>query len=503
LDGSIPGTATAGKALVLNGSASVSGINALSATQLTGTIQTGAQPLITSVTSLDITGHDSSTTGLRLAGNLLLATAPQLNALVDGTASPTFANSTITGNLTLLGADGSTTGLILASTLVTATGAELNYVDTTPGTAAPFKAMVLDTNRNIANVNALSAAQLTGTIQTGSQPLITSVATLDITNAGLRLSGDLVTATATKLNYVDTTPGVAVASKALVLDTNSSITGIAAISATSITGTLQTPSQPNITSVGTLTSITTSGTLTMGSTTISETEISVLDSVTRGTAQPDKALVFDANTSIAGVNSLSTTKLAVGGPANSNLPLEVGSVLYQFSGSYAYSNADNAHGMVSMGNGQTGAYSLRADGRILCTGEIQITSDRRLKKNITNIELDLAKRFVQESRPVRYNWVSGDDIVEYGFVAQEIIKIEGINETVTVMPQPGLQEELEGDRVISPAGHKLTISTGKMIPLLTLCTRDLYTQIDERDVKIAALEERLARLEPLLARLDL
>jgi hypothetical protein len=393
--------------------------------------------------------------------------------------------------------------LILGSTLVTSTGTELNYVDTTPGTAAPFKALVLDTNRDISNINSLSAAQLTGTIQTGSQPLITSVSTLDITNAGLRLAGDLVTATATELNYVDTTPGVAAASKALVLDTNASVTGIAAISATSITGTLQTPAQPIITSVGTLTSITTSGTLTMGSTIISETEISVLDAVTRGTAQPDKALVFDANSSISGINTLSATKLAVGTPANSNLPLEVGSVLYQFSGAYAYNSSENSHGMVAMGNGQTGAYSLRADGRILCTGELQVTSDRRMKKNITNIELGAAKRFIQESRPVRFNWKGDDNIPEFGFIAQEVAQIEGVSELLAITPQPGLAEEIDENGLVSPADQKFSLATGKVIPLLTLTVKDLYSQIDSRDRKIASLEERLARLEIVLSHLDL
>ncbi|GMF39997.1 unnamed protein product [Phytophthora fragariaefolia] len=48
------------------------------------------------------------------------------------------------------------------------------------------------------------------------------------------------------------TEGSAAASKALVLNGSSSITGIASLSATSLTGTLQTAAQPNITSIGTL-----------------------------------------------------------------------------------------------------------------------------------------------------------------------------------------------------------------------------------------------------------
>ncbi|ETO80953.1 hypothetical protein F444_04651, partial [Phytophthora nicotianae P1976] len=47
--GDISGTAAVSKALVLNGTGDISGINSLSATSLTGTIQTAAQPNITSV----------------------------------------------------------------------------------------------------------------------------------------------------------------------------------------------------------------------------------------------------------------------------------------------------------------------------------------------------------------------------------------------------------------------------------------------------------------------
>jgi len=55
----------------------------------------------------------------------------------------------------------------------------------------------------------------------------------------------------------------------------------------------------------------------------------------------------------------------------------------------------------------------------------------------------------------------------------------------------------------SPADQKFSLATGKVIPLLTLCTKDLYSQIDERDTKIQLLEERLARLESVIANLEL
>ncbi|GMG15807.1 unnamed protein product [Phytophthora fragariaefolia] len=106
------------------------------------------------------------------------------------------------------------------------------------------------------------------------------------------------------------TEGSATASKALVLDSMLDISGINSLSATSLTGTLPTATQPNITSLGTLTSITTSGALTMGGISISSSEISVLDGVSPGTAQASKALVLNSSMNISGIGSLSATTLS-------------------------------------------------------------------------------------------------------------------------------------------------------------------------------------------------
>jgi hypothetical protein len=60
--------------------------------------------------------------------------------------------------------NGSTTGLKLGNVLVTATAVELNYTDTTPGTAEASKALIMDANRDIENINNLNAFTLNATI---------------------------------------------------------------------------------------------------------------------------------------------------------------------------------------------------------------------------------------------------------------------------------------------------------------------------------------------------
>lgn len=70
-----------------------------------------------------------------------------------------------------------------------------------------------------------------------------------VSTTGLTLNSTEITASGTQINYNNVTAGTAAASKTLVLDSSSDISGINSLSATSLTGTLQTAYQPNITSV--------------------------------------------------------------------------------------------------------------------------------------------------------------------------------------------------------------------------------------------------------------
>lgn len=423
------------------------------------------------------------------SGNLNIF-ASGLTTLIDATNSFDIA-----------GHNGTTIGLKLGGTLVTATAEQLDYTTASPGTASASKALVVDSNKDIASINSLVAAQLTGELQTAAQPNITSVGTLTgITTSGTFTMGTTAISEA-EIGVIDNvTPGTAAASKALVLDSSSDISGINSLSASELTGELQTAAQPNITSVGTLSSVTTSGNLTLGTTTITEAEIGVLDGVTPGTATVSKALVLNSSKGISGITSLASTSIAVGSPANSTLPVEIGYTSYQFTGAYAYSNDVNAHGMVDAGAGPSANYSLRADGRILVTGEVEITSDRRLKKDIVALTPELCKSFILTTTPVRFNWKSDDAIPDYGYIAQDVLKA-GFNDLVTVVPHPDMEGSVDDDGFINPAGAKYVFSPGKIIPMVALNQRQLFEANDAKDVEIADLKERLSALEALVSQL--
>jgi hypothetical protein len=158
-----------------------------------------------------------------------------------------------TTSLKIDGANGSTVGLILGSTLVTSTGTELNYLHgLTPGTASASHALVTDSSNNLTGLNDFQATQITAT------------------------TADLTTVNATTLN-----------------------------------GTLGTASQPNITSVGTLSNLAVTGTLTLNGTALSVTgtELDYLHGITPGTASAGLALVTDSSNNISGINDLSAANL--------------------------------------------------------------------------------------------------------------------------------------------------------------------------------------------------
>ncbi len=191
------------------------------------------------------------------------------------------------GDFNITAHNGSTAGLKLGGTIVSATAAQLNFTSVAAGTAAASKAVVLDSSRNITNINALTASQLTGTLQTAAQPNITSVGTLptltvgDITvNGSLILSSGNVT---TALGYISgVTPGTAAPSKALILDSSSNISGIASLGTTSIS---------------------------IGGNTIGATQSGYITGITTGTATASKALVVDSSRNIININALTASQL--------------------------------------------------------------------------------------------------------------------------------------------------------------------------------------------------
>jgi hypothetical protein len=313
------------KSLIVNENKNISGINSLSATNLvastiTGTLATGSQTNITQVGTLssltvsgnvNIQGHNGSTTGLSLNGSLVLVSATELNTLSSVTAGTASSSKALVLNSSrnIVNINSITSNDIIISnnfsykgTLVSASGENLNYVDVVAGTAAAGKALVVDSSRNITNINSITTANLivtnlNGIIQTATQPYITSLGTI----TSLNLAGSI--------------------SNVVNITMSGNITGGNSISATTLSGTIATAAQPNVTSLGTVTVLNSSGritaptatigVLTLGSTVVDATasDINKIGGVTNGTAVGDKVLIVNSSRDIGSINSINCSNI--------------------------------------------------------------------------------------------------------------------------------------------------------------------------------------------------
>ena len=344
------GIATSVKAMVLDAGRSIAGVGTLSADYLVGVLQTGGQPNITSVSTLNIANHNASTQGLKLNNILVTVPATQLNKLSvsDGVAAPSKFLCTDSGrginNIGTLSANflsgliisgsqpniyevnelnitqhnGTTSGLSLGGTLVTVTAFQMNYLNSSEGIAAASKALILNSSKNVSGINSISAAQLSGTLQTSAQPNISSVNNLNIVNhdgstQGLSLGGTLITVTPDQFNYLSVTPGTARSNAALVVDISKNISGINSFTATTIIGTIFSPNQPNIASVNIL-NIANHNSSSAGLSlngiliTASANQINALNT-SIGNAVGGKVLICDSLLNLNGLNVLSATTL--------------------------------------------------------------------------------------------------------------------------------------------------------------------------------------------------
>ncbi|GMF43504.1 unnamed protein product [Phytophthora lilii] len=198
--GITPGVAQASKTLVLGASGQIGTISSLTATSITGTLQTPAQANITSVGILSNLTLNTSGTGLQI---------PNLK----------FWNST---------------------TSLYDNFNHSHYIGITLGGAVASKALVVDANKDIGSIRNLDAQSI---------------------NASVRLSGTLSDCGSYQVGGIQIiTSGrhiqnIGTISSSGVIDSvvGYRINGSDVISTSGITGTILTPTQPNITSIGTQT----------------------------------------------------------------------------------------------------------------------------------------------------------------------------------------------------------------------------------------------------------
>ena len=222
------------------------------------TFTVNGQGQLTAAANTSITANAANLTGTTLASSIVTSSLTSVGTLINLNVTGNTVSGNVYANSGTIGAN------LLTGTLTTASQPNITSIGTLTGlnvngniTAANITANTGVFTGNGSGLTAVAGGNISGqvanalvagTVYTNAQPNITSVGTL----TSLAVTGNL---SAGNISTGNISAGVG---------TGGNITGANLISANYFTGTLTTNAQPNITSVGTLTSITVSGTSNLG-----------------------------------------------------------------------------------------------------------------------------------------------------------------------------------------------------------------------------------------------
>ena len=240
-------------------------------------------------TATEINVLDGVTAGSAAASKALVLDG---DSAIDGVGG--FEADAITASVSVKMPEG---GLVLGSTAVTSDAGEINLLDgSSAGTVANSKAVIYSSNGAVV-ANSLTASN--GVVSGAIGEFHTKVSGTQGVFNDITLGGTAITSTGAEINFLDgSTAGTAVASKAVVLDSNKDIDGIRTANLTNLTasGDVQIDDVLQVAK----------DKITIGGVAVTTTaaEINFLDGATAGSGVASKALVLDSDLALDGVGGL-------------------------------------------------------------------------------------------------------------------------------------------------------------------------------------------------------
>jgi hypothetical protein len=191
--------------------------------------------------------------------------------------------------------------------------------------------------------------------------------------------------------------------------------------------------------------------------------------------------------------SLSNSQIAVnkqmliGGGSQSAYVTINGTNSYSITGPYGYLGSGGAGSISSGGNSGTVGWSLFSSGRIQ-SGEIDVTSDERLKDIQGTIPLDRALQFVRAIDGILYTWKPGfgDEGIKAGFGAQSVHKA-GFDHMVAPAPNDRVEGSTDADGFTSPDKAQLSLNYLEAIPYHHEVIKHLLDRIEQLEATVAKL----------------
>lgn len=184
----------------------------------------------------------------------------------------------------------------------------------------------------------------------------------------------------------------------------------------------------------------------------------------------------------------SAQSVAIGsGTTVGQYPLSVlGNFSTSFGGSYGYLGLGGA----GTGTG-TGVVpvSIYSENRVWAS-EFNAFSDRRLKDGISDISTEEAMDFVRDVSPVSFSWKCDESKRRsIGYIAQDVLRSSKFPELVSLGPDEDLEEEVDEDGFVSPAGQRFVVSYQSAIPILHKAMQELLNRIEVLEAGVSGVSK--------------
>ncbi len=387
--------------------------------------------------------HDS------VSYNNLLISKDINNNVVD------INNVTVDGNIIISSHNGIDTGLILNNTLVTASANQLNYTNVLEGVASPSKALILDSDRDIENINTISATTVIADNLNVDVALINALNTTG--NVGINTTARLYglevnhsSGDCLRLTYNDND-----GSPSFRCDFQVTPTGSLTISPTG--------NNPSVLIGGNI-----SGhSLSLTKQNASNDTVDLLMSLT---VLPDNTpqnglgagIEFASLNSTYTIFTLGTMEAITSNILDSN---ETGEYKWRLAKNGVLTEVASLSANSVFNCTELRSQSLYTE--LINATHIVETSDKRLKTDISDIQINESKNSILQLQPKKYKFIKEKNInkiKEYsGFIAQEVKEI---------LPSVIEINNLHGYEDL----HQIQY-TG-IIPHLVNCIKDLYSKLE-------------------------
>jgi hypothetical protein len=218
-----------------------------------------------------------------------------------------------------------------------------------------------------------------------------------------------------------------------------------------------------------------------------------------------------------GVNNMNQNSVTIGGAANSNgmLHIRANNALANNVDCICTRNFNDLNHIINFQN-INGANQGRIRGTSTVSVVFESASDRRLKKNIRDMESMIGK--IKKMEPVFYEFHT-DEYSDYGFIAQDIFKVfphmrpklgcvasyckcgcEGCDEVNCKCDC----DNFDWENPIQKDGSMYTyaLDYGRFTPFLTKALQEVIVKVETLEDKIETLEDKIETLEDKIETLE-